>query len=215
VALVGDGDGRFELRRTQARALRGAGRVDDALAVLDDELGRTEDPDQRFTLRLQRVQLLNDQYRAAEGLDDLEHLVAAVADGNDPEREIAVQLARGRAYYIMSLDNTGMAEVSRDAYEAAYAAAEAQGDTESMVRALLPTTWFTDYWADYRSTAAANMVEARARRADRRRGPDPRCVVGLVASWRDVSGIWPIPRRSWRDWRSVATRSSSTPTASG
>jgi class 3 adenylate cyclase/tetratricopeptide (TPR) repeat protein len=161
VALVGDGDGRFELRRTQARALRGAGRVDDALAVLDDELGRTEDPDQRFTLRLQRVQLLNDQYRAAEGLDDVEHLVAAVADGNDPEREIAVQLARGRAYYIMSLDNTGMAEVSRDAYEAAYAAAEAHGDTESMVRALLPTTWFTDYWADYRDTAAANMAEAR------------------------------------------------------
>lgn len=161
VALVGDGDGRFELRRTQARAMRGAGRVDDALAVLDDELGRTEDPDQRFTLRLQRVQLLNDQYRAAEGLDDVEHLVAAVADGSDPEREIAVQLARGRAYYIMSLDNTGMAEVSRDAYEAAYAAAEAQGDTESMVRALLPTTWFTDYWADYRDTAAANMVEAR------------------------------------------------------
>jgi tetratricopeptide (TPR) repeat protein len=161
VALVGDGDGRFELRRTQARALRGAGRVDDALAVLDDELVRTDDPDQRFTLRLQRVQLLNDQYRAAEGLDDVEHLVAAVADGHDSEREIAVQLARGRAYYIMSLDNTGMAEVSRDAYEAAYAAAKERGDKESMVRALLPTTWFTDYWADYQSTAAANIVEAR------------------------------------------------------
>jgi class 3 adenylate cyclase/tetratricopeptide (TPR) repeat protein len=162
VSLVGDGEGRFELCRTRARALRGAGRVDDALAVLDDELGRTADPDQRFTLRLQRVQLLNDQYRAAEGLDDVEHLVGAVADGNDPEREVAVQLARGRAYYIMSLDNTGMAEVSRDAYEAAYAAAKAHGDKESMVRALLPTTWFTDYWAEYRSTATANMVEARA-----------------------------------------------------
>ncbi len=161
VALVGDGDGRFELSRTQARALRGAGRVDDALAVLDGELALTDDPDERFTLRLQRVQLLNDQYRAAEGLDDVEHLVAAVADGNHPEREIAVQLARGRAYYIMSLDNTGMAEVSRDAYEAAYAAAKAHGDKESMVRALLPTTWFTDYWADYRATATANMVEAR------------------------------------------------------
>jgi class 3 adenylate cyclase/tetratricopeptide (TPR) repeat protein len=162
VALVGDGDGRFELRRTQARALRGAGRVDDALAVLDGELTRTDDPGRRFTLRLQRVQLLNDQYRAAEGLDDLEHLVAAVADGTDPEREIAVQLARGRAYYIMSLDNTGMAEVSRDAYQAAYTVAKVHGDKESMVRALLPTTWFTDYWADYRPTAAANMAEARA-----------------------------------------------------
>jgi class 3 adenylate cyclase/tetratricopeptide (TPR) repeat protein len=161
VSLVGDGEGRFELCRTQARALRGAGRVDDALAVLDGELGRTDDPDQRFTLRLQRVQLLNDQYRAAEGLDDLEHLVAAVAGGHDPERAIAVQLARGRAYYILSLDNTGMAEVSREAYEAAYDAAKAHGDKESMVLALLPTTWFTDYWADYRATAAANIAEAR------------------------------------------------------
>jgi tetratricopeptide (TPR) repeat protein len=160
VTLVGDGDGRFELRRTQARALRGAGRVDDALAVLDDELGRTDDPDHEFALRLQRVQLLNDQYRAAEGLGDVEHLVAAVADGNDPEREIAVQLARGRAYYILSLDNTGMAEVARDAYEAAYEVAKAHGDKESMVRALLPTTWFTDYWADYQSTAKANIEEA-------------------------------------------------------
>ena len=161
VDLVGDGVRGFDLRLMQARALRGAGRVDDALAVLDDELGRADDADRRFELRLQRVQLLNDQYRAAEGLDDLEHLVAAVVDRDDPEREIAVQLARGRAYYILSLDNTGMAEVARDAYEAAYAAAKAHGDRTSMARALLPTTWFTDYWADYRDTAQANMEEAR------------------------------------------------------
>ncbi len=158
VALVNDDDRRFELRRTQARALRGAGRVDDALAVLDDELGRTDDPDRQFTLRLQRVQLLNDQYRAAEGLDDVERLVAALTD--DPDQEIAVQLAKGRAYYIMSLDNPGTAEVSRDAYQAAYAAAKAQGDKASMALALLPTTWFTDYWADYRDTARANIAEA-------------------------------------------------------
>jgi class 3 adenylate cyclase/tetratricopeptide (TPR) repeat protein len=166
VALVGDGEGRYELSRTQARALRGAGRVDDALAVLDAELGRTHDPDQQFELRLQRVQLLNDQYRAAEGLDDVDHLVAAVADGSDPDRQVAVQLARGRAYYILSLDNTGMAEVARDAYEAAYAAAKAHGDKESMVRALLPTTWFTDYWLDYQDTAKANIAEARALAAE-------------------------------------------------
>ncbi len=63
-----------------------------------------------------------------------------------------MQLARGRAYYIMSLDKPGHAEVSREAYEAAYAAATVRGDKASMARALLPTTWFTDYWADYRAT---------------------------------------------------------------
>jgi class 3 adenylate cyclase len=160
VTLVGEGDGRFDLRRTQARALRGAGRVDDALAVLDDELRRAANNDQEITLRLQRVQLLNDQYRAAEGLADVEWLVAAASQADDPELEIAVQLARGRAYYIMSLDNTGMAEVSRDAYEAAYAAAKERGDKASMALALLPTTWFTDYWADYKATAAANVAES-------------------------------------------------------
>lgn len=158
IALVNDDERRFQLRRTEARALRGAGRVDDALAVLDDELGRSDAADRQFTLRLQRVQLLNDQYRAAEGLDDVERLVAALTD--DPDREIAVQLAKGRAYYIMSLDNPGTAEVSRDAYEAAYAAAKAHGDKASMALALLPTTWFTDYWADYRDTAKANVAEA-------------------------------------------------------
>jgi class 3 adenylate cyclase len=161
LSLVGDGDDPYPLHRTQVRALRGAGRVDDALTVLDDELGRSTDREREVELRLQRVQLLNDQYRAAEGVDDIEALVAAVADADDPELEIAVQLARGRAYYILSLDNTGMAEISRDAYEAAYQAAKAQGDRTSMARALLPTTWFADYWADYGDTARANIVEAR------------------------------------------------------
>jgi class 3 adenylate cyclase/tetratricopeptide (TPR) repeat protein len=160
VALVGDGDGRFDLRRTQARALRGAGRVDQALAVLDAELAGTSDNDREIALRLQRVQLFNDQYRAAEGLADVDRLVAAVAEADDPELDIAVQLARGRAYYIMSLDNPGTAEVSREAYEAAYNAARTRGDKANMARALLPTTWFTDYWSDYRATAAANVSEA-------------------------------------------------------
>ncbi|HYN33107.1 MAG TPA: AAA family ATPase [Ilumatobacteraceae bacterium] len=158
VSLIGDGDGRFDLRRTQARALRGAGRVDEALAVLDDELRRTSDRQEQVALRLQRVSLLNDQYRAAEGLADVDWLVTAATD--DPSLEVDVQLTRGRAYYIMSLDNPGTAEVSRDAYESAYAAAQARGDKANMARALLPTTWFTDYWIEYRPIAVANIVEA-------------------------------------------------------
>ncbi len=157
--LVDDQD-RFDLRRMQAGALRGAGRVDDALAVLEDELGRTDDRDAQIALRLQRVQLLNDQYRAGEGLADVDALMAAAAEADDPELDIAVQLARGRAHYILSLDEPVHAEASRDAYEAAYVAAERQGDKTSMARALLPTTWFTDYWADYGPTASANSDEA-------------------------------------------------------
>jgi class 3 adenylate cyclase len=158
-ALV-DESGRLELSRMKADALRGAGRVDEALAVLDVELGRATDRDVEISLRLQRVQLLNDQYRAGEGLADVDALVAAAAEADDPALEIAVQLARGRAHYILSLDQPAHAEASRDAYEAAYAAAKQQGDKVSMARALIPTTWFTDYWADYGPTATANSDEA-------------------------------------------------------
>ena len=86
--------------------------------------------------------------------------MAAAAEADDPELDIAVQLARGRAHYILSLDEPAHAHASRDAYEAAYVAAERQGDKTSMARALLPTTWFTDYWADYGPTASANSDEA-------------------------------------------------------
>jgi hypothetical protein len=106
------------------------------------------------------VQLLNDQYRAGEGLDDIVHLVEA-AEG-DPQLNVAVQLARGRAHYIMSLDDSTHAVVARDAYAAAYEAAAAIGDKESMARARLPTTWFTDYWPDYATTAQANVEQALA-----------------------------------------------------
>jgi class 3 adenylate cyclase len=159
LGLVGDDD-RLALSQMKAGALRGAGRVDDALAVLDAELARTDDRNALNALRLQRVQLLNDQYRAAEGLADVEALVAAAAEDDDPELLLSAQLARGRAHYILSLDRTSHAEQARDAYEAAYGVAKSRNDKANMARALLPTTWFTDYWADYAPIAKANVEEA-------------------------------------------------------
>ncbi len=153
-----DASARLDFRLLQVRAVRGAGRVDDALRLLDDELQRTDDTAGRVALRLQRVQLLNDQYRAGEGLDDVAALVEAAAD--DPSLVVPVQLLRGRAHYILSLDEPDHAHESRAAYEAAYEAAKAAGDKVSMARALLPTTWFTDYWTDYREIAKRNVDEA-------------------------------------------------------
>ena len=200
VALV-EADGQFELARLQARALRGAGRVDDALAVLGRELDRTSDRAREIALRLQRVQLLNDQYRAAEGLSDLDVLVAASDGTGDPELEIAVQLARGRAHYILSLDRADHAEIARDAYEAAYVAAAAHGDKGSMARALLPTIWFTDYWSDYGPTAARATSQRRwcwprtsatTTCCSTRARPPSR-----LLAW---APIGPSPNSCWRSW---------------
>ncbi|HUW00714.1 MAG TPA: AAA family ATPase [Acidimicrobiales bacterium] len=181
-----DDDDRLDLRRMQADALRGAGRVDDALDVLDEELERTEDRDVQIALRLQRVQLVNDQYRAGEGLADIDALVAAADERDDPELDVAVQLARGRAHYILSLDDPAHAHQSRDAYEAAYQAAKQQGDKASMARALLPTTWFTDYWADYHETAKANADEAM--RLAREIG-DEDLLLDAEAAWMHRGGV--------------------------
>ena len=151
---------RPELRAAQARALRGSGRVDDALEVLAEELASPDDGIDRTALRLQRIQLQLDQYRAAAALEDISRLVEEVDAGAHAEFELDVRLANGRAHYILSLDDPDHAEPSRAAYERAYEAAAQRGDKRMMVLALLPTTWFTDYWTDYGPTATANVEEA-------------------------------------------------------
>lgn len=157
--LVGD-EHRVALRSAQARALRGSGRVDAALAVLDDELAAPIQGVDPTSLRLQRIQLLLDQYRAGVALEDITKLLAEIESGLHPEIEMDVRLAHGRAHYILSLDDQDHALPSRTAYEEAYAAAAARGDKRAMALALLPTTWFTDYWRDYGPTADANIDEA-------------------------------------------------------
>ena len=150
---------RVEVCALRARALRGGGHVDDALAVIDVELARTDDVD-RSGLRLQRATLLNDQYRAADAISDLEELVELAVSTGRQQLEVDVRLALGRAHYILSLDQPEHAALARDAYEEAYAAASKVGDKRKMALALLPTSWFTDYWADYRDTAVAHVAEA-------------------------------------------------------
>lgn len=158
--LAGAAD-RPALRSAEARALRGAGRVDEALAALDDELSTPADGIDRTPLRLQRIQLLLDQYRATEALTHIDQLIEGLAAGRHPEIELDVHLANGRAHYILSLDDRAHADLARTAYEEAYAAAAAKGDKRAMALALLPTTWFTDYWVDYGPTAAVNVAEAQ------------------------------------------------------
>lgn len=152
--------GRAELRSAQARALRGSGRVDEALAVLAQELDSLDDGVDRTPLRVQRIQLLLDQYRAAEALAYVTPLLGEVDAGAHADIGLAVRLANGRAHYILSLDDRAHADHARTAYQQAYDAASTVGDKRAMARALLPTTWFTDYWADYGPTAAANVAEA-------------------------------------------------------
>jgi class 3 adenylate cyclase/tetratricopeptide (TPR) repeat protein len=146
----------------RARALRGLGRMDDALASLAQALERTPSSSEAEELLQQRARLLLDLFRGAEARDDLVPLLERARAAGDRERELRLLLDLGRAEYILSLDAPDHAGPARDAYEKAFALAEALGDRSSMARALIPTCWFVDYWADYRETAFANAEKAVA-----------------------------------------------------
>src|SRR5205085_589259 len=87
-----------------------------------------------------------DALLTAAAVDDVTALLAEVEHGAHADMELEVRLANGRTHYILSLDDPEHAWPARVAYEQAYAAAKAHGDKRTMALALLPTTWFTDYW---------------------------------------------------------------------
>jgi class 3 adenylate cyclase len=151
----------------QAKAMRGSGRVDDALRALGSALlaipaaGPT-----RAAILLQRSQLLLDQFRAAETLGDLQHVLDQHRGSADRAAELDALLALARAHYVMSLDVQEYAAMARDTYQAAYDLAAELADKRSMAKALIPTVWFTDYWADYRPIGRDHAHEAVALATD-------------------------------------------------
>jgi predicted ATPase/class 3 adenylate cyclase len=162
VADEEDADARARLAALRARALRGLGRIEDALAALGEALGRATAGATRDAIVHQRARLLLDLFRGADARADLLPLLEHARGTGGREQELQVLLDLGRAHYILSLDAPGNAEQSRDAYDAAYALAKELGDRAAMARALIPTAWFIDYWSDYHETAAANAEEAMA-----------------------------------------------------
>ena len=87
-------------------------------------------------------------------------MLEGVRARGDRVAELDALLALARAHYVRSLDEQEYAPITRATYEETYAFAAAVGDKRAMVEALLPTAWFTDYWADYEPVARANVAEA-------------------------------------------------------
>ena len=151
----------------RALALRGAARIDESLAAFAEALENAPDGPIRENLLYERSKLLLDLFRGGEAEEDLNVLLVHAIEAGDENRELDVLLALGRANYILSLDNPAdYAEAARDAYEKAYERAKELGNKRAMAQALIPTTWFMDYWVDYRSQAIANLREAAALAAE-------------------------------------------------
>ena len=171
----------------QAQALRGSGDVDEAFAVLDRALANLSGmADVRAAVLLQRAQLLLDLFRAEPTLDDLGLVIGHHRSTGDRHAELDAVMALARAHYIMSLDRRDYADRARSTAEEALQLAEQLADKHAMTVVLLRTSWFTDYWADYRPTAVANI--ARALRLSKELGDEDLIIEARAASLR-VNGI--------------------------
>ena len=162
----GDAEGAVRVLRLRAHALRGLTRIDDALAALAEAIAIAPSGAQRDATLQARARLKLDLFRGQEALADLEPLLASARAAGDRAREVELLLMRSRGHYILSLDQPGYAEKARTSYEQTYALAKEIGDKRAMCQALIPTSWFIDYWQDYRDQAIANNDEARALAAE-------------------------------------------------
>ncbi len=151
---------RAKLQGLRAIALQGGDRVPDSLAALKIAVALAPTPPTKDEFMLQRCSMLLQIWRASEAIDDLELLLTRAQATGDPLRELDVQRAVARAYYVMSLDHKGFADKSRSAYESVIALARAQGVHKTLGESLVATATLVDYWPDYRPQALANLDEA-------------------------------------------------------
>jgi tetratricopeptide (TPR) repeat protein len=142
-------------------ALRGAARIEDALAALAQGLALGEDVEGHAALLLQRAALLVDLYRGGEALEDLEHLLEIARTADDASLELEAQRLLAGAHYRLSLDQPDHAALARDASDRTIELARAAGDKRALALALIHSSHFVDYWVDYRPVADRHLTEAK------------------------------------------------------
>ena len=142
-------------------ALRGAARIEDALAALAQGLALGEDVEGFAALLHQRAALLVDLYRGGEALGDLERLLEIARAADDKPLELEAQRLLAEAHYLLSLDQSEHVALARDASDQTIELARAAQDPRALALALVHSSHFIDYWADYRPIAKANLAEAR------------------------------------------------------
>lgn len=145
---------------SRGMALRGQGQTEKALTVFQDSIDLLSPGILQDRSIHARAHLLLGLYRGHEAVHDLERLLSRARKTGDKGREVESLLDLGRAYYIISLNESGGGERALDCYGQAYKIAKDIRDKTGMVRALLPTHHLIDYWPEFRSRAEANVKEA-------------------------------------------------------
>lgn len=160
----GDRDG--ERRYARLAGERAAARYanDEALNYFQRALEGSEAGEEYDRILGRRAKLLLGLFRGHEAAEDYERLLERAKDAGDRSSELDALLGLARANYVVALDaeQPDFALRSRELYEEAYQLARELGEKPSMVRALIPTGWFIDFWPEYYDQAAANARQAAA-----------------------------------------------------
>ncbi len=134
----------------------------ESLAYLQRALAHVEGQEEYDRILALRAKVLLDSFQGQGAARDYRVLLDRAWTNRDREGELEALLGLASAYYAIALDEPDFASQSLDVYEQAYTLARELDDKAGLIRALVPTVWFTDYWPEYGSQAVANIEEAWA-----------------------------------------------------
>ncbi len=134
----------------------------EALAYFQRALALAEGQEGYDSILARRAKVLLDVFQGQEAARDYKRLLDRARQSGDRQGELEALVGLASAHYALALDDPRFASQSLDLYEQAYALARELDDKVGMIRALVPTVWFTDYWPEYGNQAVANIEEAWA-----------------------------------------------------
>ncbi len=134
----------------------------EALAHFQRALALAEGQDGYDGIMALRAKVLLDMFQGREAVRDYQQLLNRTRQSGDRKGELESLLGLAAANYGIALDEPDFASKSLAWYEQAYTLAGELQDKAGMIRALISTMWFANYWPEYRKRAVANIEEARA-----------------------------------------------------
>jgi len=131
-----------------------------------------------------RAPLRRDAFQGKESARDYERLLEIARRDGNRKLELEARLGLGGALYIVALDETEGDQISkcRAMYESAQALASQLGDKRAMIRALLGTRYFSDFWPELLDRWRDNSREALA--ISRQIGDEELVLDCELATWR-------------------------------
>jgi tetratricopeptide (TPR) repeat protein len=162
ISVLGDEDNArlADLLGRKAMALQGADEIEKSLAILDEAIDLSAEQAQKDRFIFQRSRMLLDIWRGKDAVEDLEKLLERARKSDDRHNQLELERWMARAYYVLSLDYTGYAEKTKQAYESTIALARELDESKILAMTLVQTTQLVDYWSEYIGEATKNLEEA-------------------------------------------------------